>query len=149
MPYVKTQWVNDSEPSIDANHLNHIEQGIYDATDLAEENAAALGGHTVEKNVPANAQFTDTVYDDTELSGRVTEAEDDIEENADAISALQARATQDETRISANETNITKLLAGADYFIINDPTNNIKYKCQILIINGKPMMSYEVEQANT
>ena len=51
--------------------------------DAIRSNAAAgktasdnLGGHTVAKNVPADAVFTDTVYDDTELSGRV----DDLEE---------------------------------------------------------------------
>lgn len=31
MAYVKTQWVNNEEPSIDADNLNHMEQGIYDA----------------------------------------------------------------------------------------------------------------------
>lgn len=32
MPYVKTEWVNNSAPDIDADNLNHIEQGIYDAS---------------------------------------------------------------------------------------------------------------------
>ena len=31
MAYTKTVWVNDSEPDIDAENLNKIEQGIYDA----------------------------------------------------------------------------------------------------------------------
>lgn len=30
-------------------------------------NADTVNGHTVECNVPANAKFTDTVYDDSEL----------------------------------------------------------------------------------
>lgn len=34
-----------------------------------------LGGHTVAKNVPADAKFTDTVYDDTALKGRVSAIE--------------------------------------------------------------------------
>lgn len=37
-----------------------------------------LGGHTVKSNVPENAKFTDTVYDDTELKGRVSTAESNI-----------------------------------------------------------------------
>ena len=146
MPYTKTQWVNDTEPSIDASHLNKIEQGIYDAQNLADTNATALGGHTVAKDVPADAKFTDTVYDDTALSGRVSAVETSTSANATAITALQGRATQDETRISANEANIATLMAGADYFIINDTTNDIKYKCQIQIINGKPMLAYEIVQ---
>nr|AIF26683.1 hypothetical protein [uncultured bacterium fosmid pJB83B9] len=34
-----------------------------------------LDGHTVAKNVPADAMFTDTIYDDTALAGRVTTIE--------------------------------------------------------------------------
>lgn len=34
-----------------------------------------LGGHTVRTDVPANAKFTDTVYDDNELKGRVADLE--------------------------------------------------------------------------
>lgn len=31
MAYTKTQWVNNQAPAIDADNLNKIEQGIYDA----------------------------------------------------------------------------------------------------------------------
>ena len=31
MSYTKTTWVNDSEPALDQDNLNKIEQGIYDA----------------------------------------------------------------------------------------------------------------------
>ena len=40
-------------------------------------NADTVNGHTVESNVPQNAVFTDTVYDDTGLSNRVKTIEDD------------------------------------------------------------------------
>ena len=30
MAYTKTNWVNEGPPAIDADNLNHIEQGIYD-----------------------------------------------------------------------------------------------------------------------
>ena len=29
MAYTKTNWVNEGPPALDADHLNHIEQGIY------------------------------------------------------------------------------------------------------------------------
>ena len=35
----------------------------------------ALGGHTIKENVPSGAKFTDTVYDDTALSNRVSTIE--------------------------------------------------------------------------
>lgn len=38
-------------------------------------NTTALGGHTVGADVPAGAVFTDTLYDDTGLAGRVTAVE--------------------------------------------------------------------------
>jgi len=44
----------------------------YDDSALANRVAAteaALGGHSVRANVPANAKFTDTVYDDTAIRG--------------------------------------------------------------------------------
>lgn len=51
-----------------------------------------LGGHTVSQNVPANAVFTDTVYDDTEVRGlisteteRATDAENEIAEDVAVI----------------------------------------------------------------
>ena len=31
MAYTKTQWINNQPPAIDADNLNKIEQGIYDA----------------------------------------------------------------------------------------------------------------------
>ena len=42
-----------------------------------------LGGHTVKSDVPANAVFTDTVYDDTELSNRVKTIENDYAKSED------------------------------------------------------------------
>lgn len=38
-----------------------------------------VNGHSVESNVPANAKFTDTVYDDTALQAKVTSVENQID----------------------------------------------------------------------
>lgn len=75
----------------DATHrlVTDTEKGTWDAkqgaiTDLdtIRSNASAgktasdnLSGHTVAKNVPADAKFTDTVYDDTAIKGRVSAIE--------------------------------------------------------------------------
>lgn len=40
--------------------------------------ADTVNNKTVENNVPANAKFTDTIYDDTELSNRVTSIESQL-----------------------------------------------------------------------
>ena len=45
------------------------------------DNAAKVNGHTVNSNVPANAKFTDTVYDDTE----VKESIEDLNSNLDGL----------------------------------------------------------------
>ena len=37
MAYVKTEWVNDSVPAINAGNLNKIEAGIENATNIAED----------------------------------------------------------------------------------------------------------------
>lgn len=50
-----------------------------------------LGGHTVKSNVPENAKFTDTVYDDTALKGRVSTAEGNITTNTNSITAINKK----------------------------------------------------------
>jgi hypothetical protein len=42
------------------------------------ENADTVGGHTVAKDVPADAKFTDTVYDDTEIRGDIADKVDKV-----------------------------------------------------------------------
>lgn len=53
----------------------------YDDTSLAARvsaNEAALGGHTVGVNVPADAKFTDTVYDDTQVKADIAKVQSDL-----------------------------------------------------------------------
>jgi hypothetical protein len=50
MSYTKTAWVNDTAPALAATNLNHLEQGVSDATDTANSalaTAAAAGGAAV------------------------------------------------------------------------------------------------------
>lgn len=44
-----------------------------------ETDAVTVNGHTVESDVPADAKFTDTVYDDSELRAKVTSVENQID----------------------------------------------------------------------
>lgn len=43
------------------------------------DNASTVNGHTVNSDVPANAKFTDTVYDDTEVKGSITELNSNLD----------------------------------------------------------------------
>ena len=52
MAYTKTKWVDHKVPAINALHLNHIEKGIYDATNLSLLNKQGL--IDVNKTIAAN-----------------------------------------------------------------------------------------------
>ena len=94
-----------------------MEKSVYDTNDNGiVDNAEAVNGHTVAKDVPADAKFTDTVYDDTALSSRVTSAEGSItslqtavasKANQSDLTALGTRVTTAEGDIDALETRMT------------------------------------------
>lgn len=46
-------------------------QSIKDSIPMGGGDADTVNGHTVECDVPANAKFTDTIYDDTELKEEI------------------------------------------------------------------------------
>lgn len=49
-----------------------MDTATYDSTgNGVVDNAEKVNNHTVDKDVPSNAQFTDTVYDDTALQAKV------------------------------------------------------------------------------
>ena len=54
-----------------------LEEQSTSLTALSEQ----LGNHTVKSDVPENAVFTDTVYDDTEVKGSI----DELNSNLDAL----------------------------------------------------------------
>ena len=51
---------------------------VEEALDKGVAAHEALDGHTVKSNVPENAKFTDTVYDDTEIKAQIEKNETDI-----------------------------------------------------------------------
>ena len=82
--YTKTEVNNLISSSGGGDMLKSVydpnDDGIVSQADYATSagNALSVNSHTVAKDVPANAVFTDTVYDDTALSGRVTNVEGEI-----------------------------------------------------------------------
>lgn len=104
-----------------------------------------LGGHTVKSNVPENAKFTDTVYDDTELKGRVSTAESNItamqtalDKKQDIISdiaTIRSNASSAKTASEGNASAIAEiksneLLNGIEtYYALR--RSGVKYSVQI------------------
>lgn len=97
-----------------------------------------LNGHTVGKNVPSDAKFTDTVYDDTGLRNRIGTVESKVPAQASADNKLADKDFVNSTvnsmaafYITANAsgaafTNKTTLLAGPYYHggAVRVPTKN-------------------------
>ena len=87
--------------------------GVVDAADTAN----SVSGHTVAKDVPADAVFTDTVYDDTALSGRVTALESHVTQTGDVVDSdghslhIVGEAIETTKTVSGNPIVITDALA--------------------------------------
>ena len=106
--------------------------GVVDAAD----NAATVSGHTVAKDVPSDAKFTDTVYDDTSISNRVGAIEEVIPEGA--TSSNQLATESDIPTIVANPSgsasagDLTKLQIGSDIYGVpsggGNTTSKIRYE---------------------
>lgn len=104
-----------------------------------------LGGHTVKSNVPENAKFTDTVYDDTELKGRVSTVESNITAMQSAIdnkqdiisdiATIRSNASSAKTASEGNASAIAEiksneLLNGIEtYYALR--RSGVKYSVQI------------------
>jgi len=80
----------------------------YATADLATKasvkaNTDALGGHTIKSDVPADAKFTDTVYDDSEIKRRVAVNASDIDDVYNHLEQgfQMVQAKQDATPSSA------------------------------------------------
>lgn len=102
-----------------------MKKAVYDSNDDgvvdAADNAAKVGGHTVATDVPANAVFTDTVYDDTSITNRVSGIEEVIPEGATSSNQLATQSDLPSAVIgnpeeSATAGNLTKLQIGSDIF---------------------------------
>lgn len=64
-----------------ANEITRAKTAETANAEAIAKNSDALGGHTIASDVPENAVFTDTVYDDTALTKRVTALEGKEDKN--------------------------------------------------------------------
>lgn len=81
MAYTKTQWVNNQAPALDADHLNHIEQGIKDAHDGLDEKADAADLDDKVDKVTGKGLSTEdyTTAEKTKLAGIAAGAEVNVQ----------------------------------------------------------------------
>lgn len=85
MSYTKTQWRNNQSPAINADNLNHIEQGVYDAhQDIAENtqnieslttqtgaNTSAIALEKTERQQAVTAETLDRESTDNNLQAQI------------------------------------------------------------------------------
>ena len=89
MAYVKTQWVNDSPPDINAENLNKMEQGIADAqypdngTDGQVLKKTSTGVEWADESGGGTA--SDITYDNTDSGLTATDVQDAIDETVSAL----------------------------------------------------------------
>lgn len=66
-----------------------MKKSVYDTDNNGiVDNAEKVNNHTVDKDVPSDAKFTDTVYDDTAISNRVSGIEEVIPKDATSSNPL-------------------------------------------------------------
>lgn len=97
MAYTKHVWVNDSTPALEADNLNEMEQGIYDAARKDTFDAQSILA-AVSDNVPAAV-----VIAEQRLLGRITGG------NITALTPAQLRTLLDVLTLAATLTAIPAL----------------------------------------
>ena len=61
MAYTKVQWRNNQSPPINADNLNHIEEGIYEAHQTMAENTQGIENLVTQSNINANAIASEAI----------------------------------------------------------------------------------------
>ena len=94
MTYKKIQWVNDSEPFLDADNLNHMDEGIEEAHTCLDELKTAQDNYVLKET------FTGEV---DEITNTISDAQKSIltleTSKADKLSTV----TKDELKTAQNE----------------------------------------------
>lgn len=82
-----------------------MDKSVYDSNgDGVVDNAKKVNNHTVDKDVPSNAVFTDTVYDDTELRNKIGDmAELETEDRQSLVGAVNEVYDKIDDLVVANQ----------------------------------------------
>ena len=92
--------INDG---LDGKGAGDMNKSVYDKdNDGIVDNSKTVNGHTVESNVPANAQFTDTIYDDSYIKENIQTNATNIVNNTKNI-AKKANSSDVYTKTEVDE----------------------------------------------
>lgn len=95
-----------------------MKKEIYDVNNNGiVDNAEKVNNHTVEADVPANAKFTDTIYDDTAIRAEIQNVSNDIPTKTSELTNDSGFLTQHQDLSSYATKNYvdTAIAAIADY----------------------------------
>lgn len=106
-----TEW---NTPAGGGDMLKSVYDTDNDGKVDSAENADTVAGHTVAKDVPADAKFTDTVYDDTEIRGDI----------ADKVDKVDGKGLSTEDYTSEEKTKLAGVEASAEVNTIESITLN-------------------------
>ena len=117
--YDPTKWVDNSEPDIDAEHLNKIEAALQEYGISIDELAAAVGQRIMQSQIVNNLLATKAgnVLDAMQgkaLDDKIAEANKNISNNADAVSKLNG------DKVSQNDLN-NRVSSRLSLYWSNDP----------------------------
>ena len=104
--HAKTVYIDFENKKTLADKLSEIDTEIgnkANKTEIPAElpanggNSATVNGHTVKSDVPENAVFTDTVYDDTEVKESIDELSSNLSDKqdllTDSVTGIKAKIT--------------------------------------------------------
>ena len=104
--HAKTVYTDFANKKTLADKLSEIDTEIgnkANKTELPTElpanggNSATVNGHTVKSDVPENAVFTDTVYDDTEVKESIAKLSSNLSDKqdllTDSVTGIKAKIT--------------------------------------------------------
>ena len=96
MAYTKTTWRNNQSPAINADNLNHIEEGVYEAHQDIAENTQNIENLVIQANANTSAITSETIArqqaDTTETLAR-EQADNLLSNRIDSIIALPDGST--------------------------------------------------------
>lgn len=127
--------LNENWDKIDKKLKDYITENMlksdYDKNnDGIVDDTEKVNGHTVESDVPANAKFTDTLYDDKGVQEKISAQSDKIEKNQQNIGTTSD--TYDKTKTYA-----------VDEIVIQ---NGLLYKCKTAVTTAEEFDSSKWEK---
>lgn len=144
MAYKKIQWVNDSEPFLDAENLNHMDDGIEEAHTRLDSLETAQEGYVTKESLSSEVDSINSTLSDAQKS--ILTLEND---KADKLTT----ATKEDLRTAQNElTDAIELKANTADIPTELPTPkslSIKLGEETYVFNGSTAVEVVIENAET